>query len=351
MRLESRETFAVLLGSALLLGAGALTQAQNATPAKAPAAAPAAPAPAASVGKIEVLKVRGDIYMLTNADGENVTVQAGKEGPLLVNTGEGQWASELIATIGRITPKPIRYIINTNGTMAHSGGNEAVAKVGRGIGGGNVNMAIEGAQIGATVVAHENVLTRMTNEKIAYERWPTLTYFTRSKDMYFGDEAVRIFHLPNAQTDGDSVVFFRRSDVVSVGGIVDVDHYPYIDVKAGGSINGTIEAINRLIDLAVPEHHQDGGTLIIPGRGRVIDELDLVEYRDMLTIVRSYVQEMIKEGKSLQQVVAAKPTYSFDSRYGFDSSSPMTNDQFVTLIYNELKRPRSARPSGPPDLS
>ena len=173
----------------------------------------------------------------------------------------------------------------------------------------------------------------------AFEGWPTSTYFTAQKDLFLNGEAVQVIHQPTAHTDGDSIVFFRRSDVISTGDLFTTTMYPFIDVKNGGTVQGIINALNRIIELSVPERNQEGGTLIIPGHGRLCDESEVVEYRDMLTIVRDLIQEMIKEGRSLEEVKKARPTQGYDVLYGADTGF-WTTQQFVEAIYNELSAKR-----------
>ena len=136
----------------------------------------------------------------------------------------------------------------------------------------------------------------------------------------------------NATTDGDSIVHFRRADVIVAGDIFTTTEYPHIDTKLGGSVQGEIEALNFILDRTVYVHDEDGGTMIIPGHGRVTDEWDVADYRDMLVIVRDRVQALIKTGATLQQVLAARPTADYDVRYGA-TSGPWTTDMFVEAVY------------------
>lgn len=286
--------------------------------------------------EIQVVPVRGNVYMLVGAGG-NVTVQVGEDGVVLVDSMFAQLSDKILAAVAKLSDQPVRYIINTHVHADHIGGNAPLAKSGSSINGGNVNMAIEGATIGAAVISHENVLSNISAQDPAppFEGWPTSTYFNEQKDLFLNGEAVQIIHQPNAHTDGDSIVFFRRSDVISTGDIFTTTMYPFIDVKNGGTIQGIIDALNRIIDLTVPERNQEGGTLVIPGHGRICDESEVVEYRDMVTIIRDYIAEMIKEGRSLQDVQKARPTQGYDVRYGANSGF-WTSEKFVEAIYNEL---------------
>ncbi len=286
--------------------------------------------------EIEVVHVRGNIYMLTG-QASNVTLQVGTDGVLIVDSMPEGLGERVLATIQTLSTGPIRYVMNTSALPLYVGGNPVVAQAGSTIAGGNVNGSIEDSTAGAAILAHENVLARMSSEEPAppFEGWPTSTYFTARKDVFFNGEPVELIHQPAAVTNGDSFVFFRRSDVISTGGIFSTVNYPFIDVANGGTFLGVLEALNTLIDMTVPELNQEGGTLVIPGSGRLCDESEVVEYRDMLTILRDYVQEMIKEGRTLQQVVKAKPTEGFDARYGTGSDT-WTTDKFVETIYREL---------------
>ena len=287
--------------------------------------------------ELEIVPVRGNVYMLADAAG-NVTVQVGDEGVLLVDTLDGSLSEKLLRTVKTLSSKPIRWIINTSADPNYVGGNATVASSGKAI--ASAMLKYLGAPTAAAIIADENVYKTMSSAKPAlpFGAWPTSTYST-SKNLYVNGEAVRVLHVPAAHTDGDSIVLFRRSDVISVGGIIDFDHYPVFGDHRGGTLAGTIDALNKLIELSVPAHLEEGGTMIIPGHGRLCDQSELVEYRDMLTIIRDDVQELIREGKSLQQIVAARPTLGYDPRYGLPSGA-WTNDRFVEAVYHELKQQR-----------
>jgi len=292
-------------------------------------AQPAAPA------EIHVLPVQGNVSMLVGAGG-NIAVQVGKDGVLLVDTGLAASTDKVLATVKQLSKGTIRYIVNTHFHADHTGGNDKVAAAGSAIVGGNFAGQVGGAS-GANIVAHENVLNAMGAQKPAlpFAAMPTDTYYTNSKDLFFNGEAVQLFHIPNAHTDGDSVVFFRRSDVIVAGDIFTPGNYPIIDLAHGGNVQGVLAGLNRIIDLTVPADKQEGGTYVIPGHGRLCDEADVVEYRDMLTIIRDRVQDSVKKGMTLEQVKASKPTRDYDPLYGATTGF-WTTDMFVEAVYKSL---------------
>lgn len=289
--------------------------------------------------EIQVLKVRDNIYMLVGAGG-NITLQVGQQGVLIVDTQYEALTGRILAAIREISDRELRYIINTHYHGDHVGGNLGLRAAGSTIAGGNVGGDIADAAQGAQIVAHENVLLRLAapvgqQPAMPSDAWPTNTYFTDKKDLYFNGEGIRILHQPNAHTDGDSIVFFRRSDVISTGDVYRTTGYPYIDREAGGSIQGIIAAANNIIDLIIPEYGQDGGTLVIPGHGRLSDIGDVINWREMLTIIRDRVQDMIDRGMTLDEVQAARPTRDYDPRWGTDTGF-WTTGQFVEAVYRDL---------------
>jgi len=292
---------------------------------------------------VHVLHVQGNVYVLVGAGG-NVAVQVGSDGILMVDTGTAEMTDQLLAAVKElakpITKKPLRYIINTHVHPDHTGGNEKARAMGRTITGGNVAGNISDAAEGAAIYAHDNVLktmsTRRANQPPAPTgAWPTDTYFTENKELFFNGEALQLFHAKAAHTDGDTIVFFRRSDVVLTGDIFSTTTYPIIDLQNGGSLNGIVDALNFILDITIPADKQEGGTMVIPGHGRLCDEADVVEYRDMVTIIRDRIQDMIKRGMSLEQVKAAKPTRDYDPLYG-TTTGIWTTDMFVEAAYKSL---------------
>jgi cyclase len=282
-------------------------------------------------GEIGVQKVRDNLYMLTGGGG-NVTLSAAPNGvTLLVDTGTVAMSDKLLAAIRKITPKPIRKIINTHGDPDVVGGNAKLAASGATITGGNVANDLANAAEGAAIVAHENVLNRMTNAKIGFEALPTETYHhdqLKLSELYNGDR-VRVISVPNAHSDGDSIVYFHNSDVIVAGDLLSTESYPVIHTDQGGTVNGVIEGLNRILELAIPYFRMEGGTVIIPGKGRQCDSADVAYYRDMVTIVRDRVQDRMKKGQTLAQIKAAGLTKDWDQRYG-------NPDSFVEAIVTSL---------------
>ncbi len=270
-----------------------------------------------------LLPVQGNVSMLVGPGG-NLTVQVGRDGVLLVDTMLDGLAPAIAAQVMTLSTLPIRYIINTSADADHVGGNAGLGALGA-----TGSRTVPGG--GATVIAHENVVRRMSRPtQGAQPGLPNDEYFTPVKDLYFNGEPVFVIHAPNAHTDGDSIVLFRRSDAISAGDLFTPDRYPAIDIGRGGSVQGLIAGLNRLLLLAVPERLQDGGTRIIPGHGRLSNEADVVEYRDMVVIVRDRIKDLVGKGRSLDQVKAARPTLDYDGQYG-------NPDSFVEAVYTSLR--------------
>jgi cyclase len=322
MRRHMRKFTSAVFAAAVLGGAGVV-------------ASLSAQAPAANA--VNALKVQGSVYMLVGAGG-NIAVQIGEDGVLLVDTGAAQSSSQVVAAVRTLTDKPIRYIINTSADPDHVGGNDVIGKLGSTIAGGNVGA---GAGVGAGIIAHENVLNRMSAptgkaSPFPTTAWPTDTFVSKQKELFFNGESIQTIYKPG-HTDGDSIVYFRRSDVIAAGELFNTLTYPVIDLSRGGSVKGVLNGLNDMLDIAIPKAMQEGGTYIIPGRGRLTDEADLLEYRDMVTIVRDRVQDAVKRGLTLDQVKAAKFTLDYDARWGATSGA-WTTDMFLEAMYKDLSK-------------
>ena len=289
-------------------------------------------------GEVHVLPVQGSVSMLVG-DGGNIAVQVGDQGPLVVDTGAGQLADKVIAAIRRLSDKPIQFIVNTSFHGAHTGGNVKLHASGEdpSLFGSFFSAQFADAGRGATIIAHQNVQNRMNAARSPSSGVPTDTFLEGRRRKYHNDEGVEVFYEPNAITDGDTIVHFRRSDVIVTGEILTTTQYPFIDINHAGSIRGEIAALNNILDKTIYKHEGEGGTLVIPGRGRLCDEYEVSEYRDMLAIIRDRVEAMILTNASLEQVKAARVTADFDDRYG-KTSGPWTTNMFVEAVYASLKR-------------
>ena len=311
---------------------------------------------------LEALQLRPNFYMIVGA-GANIGAQIGPNGVVLVNAGTAEASGDVIAAVAKITNQPIRYIIDTSADADVVGGNANLAKAGRNITSfaagpnrtGGTGLDLDAARI----LSHETVLARMglvppgRTAPFPSDTWPTETFGERRSTMYFNDEGIEILKLPAAHTDADTIVFFRKSDVVAAGNIIDADHFPVIDLARGGSVKGEIDALNRVIELAIPPGpfvglpgganataRLQGGTDVLPGHGRVFRQIDVLNYRDMLVIVSEIVQDMINRKMTLDQVKAADPAKPFTGRYGA-TSGPWTTNDFVEAVYKSLTNAKS----------
>lgn len=286
------------------------------------------------VARIETLPVQGNVYLLSGGE-RNVVVQVGAEGVLYVDSATAELSDQILAATRALSQRPIRYVLNTHAHPENIGGNQALSRQGISYGGGNTR-----DQAFALIYAHENVLNAMsapTGKKAALpsDFWPTDTYFEYSMELHFNGEPIEMLYQPDAHTNGDSIVVFRGSDVVVAGDVFLTTGYPIIDVDNGGTINGTIAALNKIIDIAIPRENQEDGTLIVPGQGRICDEYDVVVYRDMLTIIRDRVQDLKKKGMTLEQVQRERPSRDYDVLFT-PGPGRATPEQLIAAIYATL---------------
>jgi glyoxylase-like metal-dependent hydrolase (beta-lactamase superfamily II) len=298
---------------------------------------------------IEVVPVRGHIYLLAGA---NITLSVGSDGVFMVDAGLPQMTDQVLAAIRKLSqdlaregqlasyapPKPVRYLANTTISPEHTGGNVKIAEAGKTFTGGNVvgDLASGLANDDAAILSTEKALLRLVDAKMPGNGQPTETYVKGIMKLshFFNGEGIELIHMPDATTDGDSIVVFRGSDVISTGDIFDMTNFPFIDIAKGGSIQGVLAALNKLVEMSEAEFRSEGGTMLIPGHGRVCDLADLAYYRDMVTIIRDRVQWMMKKDMSLAQIKAAKPTEDWDGRFG--KNPAWTQDMFVEAIYKGL---------------
>jgi glyoxylase-like metal-dependent hydrolase (beta-lactamase superfamily II) len=300
-------------------------------------------AQAADPSGLDVVQVRKNFYLIAGAGG-NIGVQIGSDGIVLVNAGSSAASDQVLAELKKLTPLPIRYIINTGADADFVGGNEKLAKAGMTIftnALGNAGVAGTFTNGGAAaILAHESVLRRMSarnaNPSYPGDAWPTEAFTQMRHPMRMNDEGLEVWYEPAAHSDADSFVLFRGSDVVVAGDVIDMTRFPVIDVAHGGSINGEVAALDKLIELTIapiPFIYKDVGTYVIPGHGRVCDQTGVVDYRDMVVLVRDVVADMMKKGKSLQEIEAAHPALPYETRFG---TQPGVTNQFVEAIYKSL---------------
>ena len=328
----------VLAAIAFIAGATLPLAAQHQLPSRPPERmVRPAPKPAAA-GEVGVLPVQGNVYMLNLGD-VNIVAQVGDDGILLVDSGPAAWSERITQTLrDRFGDRPLRYLINTSMNASHTGGNAALMKL------------APAGNNAAKLIAHENTLNRMSGttegeKELPQDMLPTSTFFTEKKEIYFNGEPIEILFQPKAYTDGDIMVFFRGSDVVAAGKVFSTTTFPIIDEKRGGSIQGHLDALNRILDITVPRFNEQGGTMVVPGSGRLTNESDVDDYRNWMTMMKDRVQEMIKKKMTLAQVKAARPTLEYD---GLFATPGWTTDQFVEAVYRSLSQSETPARRGTP---
>ena len=282
----------------------------------------AAPAFTQDFSKVEIkaTKLSGSTYMLTGAGG-NLALSVGEDAVFLVDDQYAPLTDKIRAAIAAITPKPVRFVLNTHWHGDHVGGNENFGKA------------------GAVVVAHENVRKRMGtkqfNDFFKNETPPSakgalpIVTFAGPLSFHINGEEIRVIHMPHAHTDGDAVVHFLGSDVVHMGDIFWYGIYPFIDTDSGGSVAGTIAACDQVLALVNPK------TRIIPGHGPLSDAAGLKEYRDMLATIAGRIRGLLAEGRTVEQVAAAGVSAEWDEKWGKRFLKP---DKFAEMIARDLAR-------------
>ena len=324
----------------LKAGPAAVAAASTASPARAAAAVPVRP-PSPPVSEPEVLHVQGRVHMIVT-NGANVVVQAGEQGAFLVDSGNGTATDSVLAAVRRLTPAPIRYLVNTSADADHIGGNAALSAAGLNFAAqnapGNSGIAI----VAAPIIAREEVLARISAPTGAvapmpFAAWPSSTFAGALKTMFVNGEGIELRHQPAAHTDGDALVYFRGSDVIAAGDVFSTDSFPRIDVARGGTVQGVLDALNRIVDITIPRFNQQGGTRVVPGHGRISNEADVVEYRDMTTIIRDRIAAMAARGMTLPQILAARPALDYEGIYGA-TTGPWTTAQFIEAVGRTLPR-------------
>jgi len=295
-------------------------------------------------GQIHVMPLRNNVYLLVG-DGGNVIAQLGEEGALVVNTGAGKMTDKLIDAIRKLAPDSfIQFVANTGYQADYTGGNGKFNLAGRDpslVGSFFSNQHPEAGNT-ATLMAHQNTQNYLNDLMYPEEALPTDTFLEERRRKFHNDDSMEMFWEPHSVTDGEAIVVFRRADVIATGDIFNTTAYPVIDLKRGGSVQGEINALNDILGRTVYEHEEDGGTIVIPGHGYVCNEHEVLEYRDMMVILRDRVRDMIKKGATLQQVKAARLTADYDTRYG-QNSGAWTTEMFVEAVYNSLKNPPAAK--------
>jgi cyclase len=294
-----RHSSATLLALALLLPAGLRAQGMDTV-------------------QVRSTPVAGGVHMLTGRGG-NVAASVGEDGVFLVDDQYAPLTEKIRAAVAALSPRPIRFVLNTHWHGDHTGGNENLGKG------------------GTLIVAHDNVRRRMSTEQFvaAFNQktppspaaaLPVVT-FNDAVTFHLNGDEVHAFHVPPAHTDGDAIVHFRRANVVHMGDVYFNGMYPFVDLSSGGSVDGVIAAADRVLGIT------NDATRIIPGHGPLSTPAELRSYRDMLVAVRDRVREMVRGGRTLEEVKAARPTAAFDAKWGKGFITP---ERFVETVYRSV---------------
>ena len=270
--------------------------------------------------EIKATKLNDTTYMLTGAGG-NIGLSVGEDAAFIIDDQFAPLTPKISAAIAQITPKPVRFVLNTHWHSDHTGGNEPFGKA------------------GAVIVAHHNVRKRMStdqvidfiNLKTKPDPKDALPIVTFSSDISFhlNGEEIRALHMPNAHTDGDAVVLFTKSDIVHMGDIYFNGFYPFIDYETGGSAAGVVAACDKVLAIATDK------TRIIPGHGPLSTAAELKVYRDLVATVAARVKTLVSQGKTLDEIKAAKVSADYDEKWGKGFIKP---DRFAEMLARELMK-------------
>ncbi|MFN8667910.1 MAG: MBL fold metallo-hydrolase [Gemmatimonadaceae bacterium] len=258
--------------------------------------------------------------------GGNMGLLVGDDGAVLIDDQYAPLSDKIKAAIAKLTDKPVRFIVNTHLHGDHTGGNEAFGKS------------------GAVIVAHDNVRKRLSTSQFSqrfnrttppspYAALPVVT-FAEDLTLHLDGDSIRVVHVPPAHTDGDAFIYFAKANVIHMGDTFTNGSYPFVDVSSGGTIDGYLTAADRVLAIANDQ------TRIIPGHGAVASKADLQEFRRVVGTIRDRVAAMVKQGKSLTEVAAAKPTAEWDATWG---KGFMTPDVFLDIVYNDVKSRAGSR--------
>lgn len=270
--------------------------------------------------QVEAINVAGDIYMLKGAGG-NIGVIVGEDGVMIVDNQFAPLADKIKAAISQISDKPVKYVVNTHWHGDHVGGNE-----------------VFGAE-GSIIIAHNNVRTRLTTDQfMAHQQrevpakpevaWPIVT-FSEDVTYYFNDEEIIIHHSPPAHTDGDAVVYFKKTNVIHMGDTFVRYGYPFIDISAGGSVNGMIAGLNTVIAMI------NDDTKVIPGHGELATRQDMIRFRDILKGIVDGVKSAIEKGQSLSDIQASDIASKYDGEW---EGAFIKGKDFVMFVYQDLTK-------------
>jgi glyoxylase-like metal-dependent hydrolase (beta-lactamase superfamily II) len=267
-------------------------------------------------GDLEVTPVRGSVHMMVMEPAGNIGVSAGPDGAFIIDDQFAPMLGRIVLAISKLTDQPIKYVLNTHWHGDHTGSNEHFGNMGH------------------IIIAHDNVRARMNSDQyhLVFKAGtpphpeaalPTITFSDRMT-FHFNDDVIRVLHVPNAHTDGDAIYYFEKADVMHTGDAFINRGFPLIDIASGGSIKGQIEATNKMLELVGPD------TIIIPGHGPLADRARMIEIRDMLVAARGAIVKLLDQGKSLEQILAAKPLADLEEKWG---QGFVKSKLFVRIVY------------------